>query len=224
MFTDIHTHILPAMDDGTENLAEALDLLRYLEGEGIERLWLTPHYYASRENVEVFIQRRRESFEKLRPYLDEFNISFRLGAEVYIMSELLEFSDIERLCASETNYLLLEIPYDVPSGIFLVEMIKEISARYSVDIILAHIERYENMIPSSLLERILDLDVEFQLNLSFMNRSQREKHKWLSYLENGKIRFLGTDAHNMHRRKPIVRKNWQELQQHLAHEIIKEIY
>lgn len=224
MFTDIHTHILPYMDDGAENLAEALNLLEYLKSQGIEQIWLTPHYYAHRENVESFIQRRDRSFQKVRPYLEKMNISYRLAAEVYLLPEILDFTDLGQLCASSTDYLLLEIPYVAPSGTYLPDMIKEIADKFSVDVILAHIERYESMLPESLFKQVLNLDVDFQLNLSFMNRSKSQKKKWLRHLEEGKIRFLGTDAHNMHRRKPIVREYWQELQELLPAEIIRGIY
>ena len=55
---DFHSHILPAMDDGSRNIEESLQMLRMLQEQGVERVIATPHFYAD-ENPPVLKLFRR---------------------------------------------------------------------------------------------------------------------------------------------------------------------
>ena len=58
---DFHTHILPGMDDGAADVSTAVAMIRKLQEQGVERIVLTPHYYAENESVEEFLERREEA-------------------------------------------------------------------------------------------------------------------------------------------------------------------
>ena len=47
--TDLHTHILPEMDDGAESVEMSLDMLRMERDQGVDAVVLTPHFYRDRE-------------------------------------------------------------------------------------------------------------------------------------------------------------------------------
>ena len=51
---DFHSHILPAMDDGSRNIEESLQMLRMLQEQGVERVIATPHFYADENPPDVF--------------------------------------------------------------------------------------------------------------------------------------------------------------------------
>ena len=54
---DFHSHILPAMDDGSKNIEESLQMLRMLQEQGVERVIATPHFYADENPPDVFLRR-----------------------------------------------------------------------------------------------------------------------------------------------------------------------
>ena len=51
---DIHSHILPGVDDGAKNIEESLELLRMMKSQGITDVIATPHFYAMSENLENY--------------------------------------------------------------------------------------------------------------------------------------------------------------------------
>ena len=62
---DLHTHILPRMDDGAKTVEEALQMLRAEAEQGVEAVALTPHYYRTKEQPTAFLTRRREAMDQL---------------------------------------------------------------------------------------------------------------------------------------------------------------
>ena len=66
MWIDFHTHILPGMDDGAETVQQSIKMLRMLRKQGVDRVALTPHFYAHRESVDSFLDRRQTAFEQLQ--------------------------------------------------------------------------------------------------------------------------------------------------------------
>ena len=62
---DIHTHILPGMDDGARDVKEALSLIDLLRKQGVSGAVLTPHYYPHEETVNEFLKRREEAYSKI---------------------------------------------------------------------------------------------------------------------------------------------------------------
>ena len=80
---DLHSHILPGMDDGSKNPEESAALLRMLQQQGVTTLAATPHFYA-RETPEAFLKRRQEAVAKL-PIMED-GPRMLLGAEVAYFS------------------------------------------------------------------------------------------------------------------------------------------
>ena len=87
---DFHSHILPAVDDGSRNAAESLAMLRCEAEQGIRHVVATPHFYIRHDRPEDFLARRsRAGAELLRerdrhPDLPEIT----LGAEVHFFSRM----------------------------------------------------------------------------------------------------------------------------------------
>ena len=67
---DIHSHILPGIDDGSKNLRMSLGLIDMLIDQGIDTVAATPHFYADRVSVEKFLSRRQRAYESLAEALE----------------------------------------------------------------------------------------------------------------------------------------------------------
>ena len=62
---DVHTHILPGMDDGSKNIRQSLAMLHRERKQGVSDVILTPHFYASQESPQKFLHRRAEAVSVL---------------------------------------------------------------------------------------------------------------------------------------------------------------
>ena len=67
---DIHSHILPKFDDGSNSSIETLEILRELYAQGVGRVVATPHFYASKDEPKYFLKRRKGAAEHIAKKLD----------------------------------------------------------------------------------------------------------------------------------------------------------
>ena len=224
-FIDSHTHILPAMDDGARNIEESEQMIRSLKEQGIEEIFLTPHYYSHKESINTFLHRREASFQTLKPVLEHYDMAYRLGAEVYAVPTLFNYPNVSKLCIEETDMLLLEMSSSRAKPEHEIHFVEEIHSRSSVTVVLAHIDRYPFMLKQRVVDQFLKLGVYLQLNLDFLDAGFLTKQRYLKYMKQGHVQFLGTDCHRMiGRRVPEVEKYRSELVAKLTAEELAYIY
>ena len=139
---DIHSHVLPGIDDGAKTFNDSLNILKGLAGQDISDLILTPHYVAS----STYISPRSTNlklYRKLQALADEagIGITLPLGNEIYIdrdIAKLIKAGKISTL--ADSKYILVELPM---SGEFDDFEDILVSLQYSGwQVILAHPERY----------------------------------------------------------------------------------
>lgn len=193
---DIHTHLLPAVDDGSRNERESLELMKRLGDMGFDSFVLTPHFYPHKELFEDFIRRRGEAFENFKAVCPQQDI--RLGCECYIHSNLFATDDITQLCIQNTGdkkYILVELSYSKTDADYMMKMCQRLIEVYGVELILAHIERYPYMMKSEQYVRdMIAMGCKCQVNIkSFSEYFLRER--LAQYLKDGYISFLGSDSH-----------------------------
>ena len=84
--TDLHCHILPAIDDGAKNAKVSMELLRMQNDAGITDIVCTPHFNPDSQNLEDFIDKRYRSARYLADYVfrSELPVRLKFGAEVRI--------------------------------------------------------------------------------------------------------------------------------------------
>lgn len=200
--TDIHSHLIFGVDDGSRTLEESLSILQDMEKEGYENVILTPHYIkGSKYNSTKSQNEKKLELLKAACKENNININLYLGNEIYInenIYEMLKSGEISSL--NNTSYLLIELPL---SGIY--KDYKEIfsyliSKGYKV--ILAHPERYVTFQED--FEKIMELwkmGVYFQCNLDSLIGKYGEgaKKTIKKMLKRKKVAFLATDVHHKHK-------------------------
>jgi protein-tyrosine phosphatase len=225
IFIDSHTHLLPGMDDGARSVEESEQMIRALSEQGIEEVYLTPHYYSHKEAVDKFLSRRAESYRLLKPILDRYGMKHRLGAEVYAIPAIFNYANLNDLCIEGTDFLLLEMSSPKSTPERELRLIEEIYSRYPVKIVLAHIDRYPFMLKGKVFKQFANLGVYMQLNLDFLDAGLMAKQRFLKYIKQGYVQFLGTDCHRMTgRRIPEVEKYRSQLVTKLTSEELGNIY
>lgn len=208
---DIHTHVLPGIDDGAENTDVSLRLIADEKEMGVTDLVLTPHFNMSDISLEDFLSRREEAFSALSESLKETetlaDMRFHLGAEVRYDPNLIKL-DLEKLCIENTSYLLLETTGSFP---FNFENTISFMLSRGITPILAHIERYEYLrkdIP--LLKRLIDSGVLLQCNASSVFGKSRSSTV-IKLIKRGYIDLLASDCHSPAYRPPNLSKAYKKL-------------
>lgn len=192
MLIDMHSHILPGADHGSDSLECSLAQIKKAKEIGIELILATPHYYQHRDNIPDFLKRREACYNKLIEGLAENGIDMRImkAAEVTLEVDLANDPDLPRLCIEGTNYILLEMPMNIKWTDWVYNAVYEISARHHVRPLIAHIDRYDD----KALKKLLEMDVRPQINAAaFCNIFQRRRA--MKWVREGTVEFLCSDVH-----------------------------
>ena len=183
---DIHTHILPCIDDGSTSVEETLKMLDIMVKSGIKKVVATPHFYPDLMTVESFLEKRQEAFEKIK-YLKPEGIEIVLGAEVMLAYDL-HNEDLKKLAIEGTDYILVEMPYGRWNPWMFDEIFK-ISAKHGVEVIVAHIDRYIGIAHKEDIDQIFKMDLLYQVNVDFLGGFMR-KSPALKMLKEGAVHLL----------------------------------
>ena len=200
-FYDMHTHILPGIDDGSETVQNSVLMLECLKKQGVTNVCFTPHMYSQEINADDFLQLRQGAFEKLKPHLPD-GMKFCLGAEVLVTDYLFVNDNLSRLCYGGKRYMLTEFPYKSlfqgRSNRQLCRLIND----YSITPVIPHIERYPALMKNpELRDELREMGVIFQTNTSsFEKISARLKLGKL--IKNGEVDLFGTDTHSFGHNTP----------------------
>ena len=203
---DFHSHILPGMDDGAEDISASVAMLSELLSQGVDKVLATSHYYEFREDISSYLSRREEALFKLESHIKEHDIylpEIVPAAEVRLYHGMWQDENISRLTVADSKYILLEMPYDYWTDWMFSEVYSLMSRGYIP--IMAHLERYIDIVPEKEIEqKLLPLGVLVQCNAeSFESRSAKKFMKKL--LKSGRLTVLGTDCHDMTDRPPHIK-------------------
>ena len=218
---DIHSHVLPGIDDGSKDVGMSIQMLAESSRQGVDWMCLTPHFYADLIDPHKFLSKRDEAADLLYSEMDdtskERNISFPgivLGSEVHYYRGIGRSEDIRSLCYGNSNFFLLEPPFRTWTGAFL-EDVRSLRDDLDLKVVIAHIERYFDQDKRLVAELLDEPGIYIQSNAeSFIDRKTRKKV--LKLLEEGRIHFLGSDCHNMTYRAPDMETAWYIIEEKLG--------
>ncbi len=201
---DVHSHILPGIDDGSPDVETSLKMIEALQSQGARAIVLTPHYYSDSISYEDFVARRDNALHLLEKSLPPGSPKLIPAAEVYITKYLLNNSNLDALKIGNTNYALIEHPFSCDFSQETYDRLLSLNYDYGIKPILAHIERYPAfMDDGDLLDSYIEMGCIAQVNISsFVDSSRSLRKKLFKYLESGRIHLIGTDCHNLSSRKP----------------------
>ncbi len=220
---DLHTHILPGMDDGAKDVKTSLALLRMESAQGVGTVVLTPHFYRDREEPQHFLTRRASAAQALAAAIKalpepEQNALPRLalGAEIAWVPHLADWSELPELCLGPSAYFLLELPF-YPWTDQLINQLYELPGRTGLTPVLAHIERYLRSQKPQYLEAVLDLGFPVQVSAEpLLHLTQRGPV--LRLLRTHRAQLVASDAHDPTTRPPNLGEAFQLLRRKLGEE------
>lgn len=195
---DIHSHIIPGIDDGSRNMEMTLEMLRSAERDGTKKIIATPHYLL--EYGELTINEIKVLVEEINSIVDKEGINIKIysGQEVYFTENIVENyikGNIGTL--NDSRYMLIEFPMQkFDKNIF--ETLYELQIRDIVPII-AHPERYKPFIEKpSFINDFINEGYLFQMNSGSLEGlfGKRVKATAELLLYNDIYNFIGSDVHN----------------------------
>lgn len=224
-YFDIHSHILPGVDDGAKDINMTMKMIDEAYSQGVRTMVATPHYYPGHNNKsKAHIEK---IYEEVSSVIKEKYSDFTLllGNEIYYKDEVVEkLKNKEIFTLADTRYVLLEFPV-MADYRYLYDAVQKCvnNGFYPV---LAHIERYRCLYKnedkvSELVKAGAYMQVNaenFKKGLFLLGRSFCMK-----LLQRKMIHFLGSDCHNMDERKPNMGLAVNYLEEKTEEEILRKI-
>lgn len=195
MKIDMHSHILPGIDDGSRSIEESLQLLDVFSENGTDIVVATPHFYCEEQSISSFLEKRNAAYEQLKPHLKPSHPQIILGAEVLYSPILTGNEDISKLAIQGTDFVLFEMPYRKITA-DIVTNVSKIVDFMDVKLLIAHIERYLHFTTFSELSNLMELDVLGQINVKSLMKSS-SKRACFKLIKKGYVHALGTDYHRI---------------------------
>lgn len=233
---DMHTHILPNMDDGSLNTEMSVQMLKIMADQGVDLVCASSHYYHFKEDISYFLKRRIEAFENLRLAAHGRNLGLPaliLAAEVAYFPGISECKKLKDICIEGTKTVLLEMPFTEWTDAQIQEVIGLVLDR-NFRVVLVHPERFLfSKNNKHYLLNLLELPIGIQVNASTLVNWKTRKDG-LELLEKASFPLLGSDAHNLSNRRPnlaeggkvIIRRLgqvfWQKMQQN-AQDMVRPV-
>lgn len=224
-FIDLHSHVLPALDDGAKDLNKTREMLQIAYEEGIREIIATPHFFASRKSASV--EEIKETIACVENSMKNWGFSIKIypGNEIYYRSEVAEFLEEGKICTlAGSKYVLVEFD-PMTEYSYLRDGILKLDS-YGYIPILAHTERYECLFQKKeRLARVKDHGGWIQVNVSsFQGGMFDEMAKRARYImKNDLLDFIGTDAHSTGKRSPRIKETASYLYKKIGKKKAEEI-
>jgi tyrosine-protein phosphatase YwqE len=214
---DLHSHLIPSIDDGANDIDESISLIKSLKELGYQKLITTPHIMFDTYKNDANIIKQGLNLINDRLIQENIDIDIDIAAEYYIDDGFLDKLQNDQILSINGKYLLFETSY-ISKPIQLEDTMFAISSAGYVPL-MAHPERYRYIKDfKQEYARFKDLGVMFQVNINsfggYYGKDAYAKAMFLS--KEGMIDFLGSDTHHI--------KQTQILKKVLSSKEYKEIF
>lgn len=205
---DLHSHILPGIDDGPESIEQSLALIRAAARNGITHIVATPHIHPGRyPNTSSSLALAFSDFLTSLPSQEDLGVRFALAAEVRVSDELIYLASSNQLPALgywEGDLLvLLEMPHShIPAG--LVKLLEWLG-KQNIRPLIAHPERNKDIIRDmSRIQPLVNAGCLFQVTAGALigQFGEPARIRAEGILKRGLATVLATDTHHIQRRPP----------------------
>ena len=191
--TDIHSHVLPEVDDGSNNLEESIEMLKFAEKAGVDKIVFTPHF---RDSYNMRKNELSERFDSFKSVAKDMGIKAELflGQEIYRTEQSISLlKKGELLTMNESKYVLVEFNLRHYSDV--TEAVYEFVSAGFVPIV-AHVERYPYVEPADVRE-IKEIGGLIQVNAASVVGKPNKKYKKTvkRYLKEDLVDFVASDIH-----------------------------
>ncbi len=212
---DIHSHVLPGLDDGSRDIYETMEMLTMAAKSGVTDMIATPHCNIQGTFDNYYNHHYIQTFRKVEKAIHESGLPIRLypGAEVFVTVDLPDLmSSGKILTLNGGHYMLLEFDF-YESLEFANDMLEQVCAM-GVRPVIAHPERYFfiQQRPRTAYEWY-EKGCVLQCNKGSFTGRFGERCAMMAYelLERNLVSVIASDAHSAYRRTPVMMDTYEEL-------------
>ena len=195
---DIHTHVIPCVDDGSPNIETSISMIKHEIDIGVTEIYCTPHHIHKR--YEKSVEEIKENFRLLKEAVEKENLPIKLylGQEIcYTHREdiLGMLKEGKLLTLNNTNRVLLEFSFHrEPED--LLDIIYNFGVN-GYEVIIAHVERYEWMTYDIVRElRLEGAKIQINSNSYIGLTSWKEKSFTRKLLKDDLVDYVASDTHS----------------------------
>ena len=222
---DIHTHVLPGIDDGARDWDMALEMLKRSRDNGVRAVIATPHFVPWEGQIPPARIRQmcREAEERFQ---EAYGLRMRVcpGEELYYYSDLVtDLREGRAMTMNDTGTVLVEFGLRIPYR-EMQQAVRQLQ-RNGYQVILAHYERYAALAAEDPMEELLDMDVRLQSNLQALGGGLFDplRRRIRKDYKNGRISFTASDMHNLTSRPPMEERGMKWLFGSLDQKEVREL-
>lgn len=222
---DIHTHILPNIDDGSKSIEETFNLIKEAKSVGFDSIVLTSHYMegyyeTNSPEREVWLNAIKENVEA-----KNIDVKLYLGNEIYMSENIIKLLEEGKATTmNNTSYVLFEMPLNA-EPLNLYDVIYEMQ-QYKIVPILAHPERYSFVQQEpELIYDLIEKGVLMQANYGSIIGQYGSKAQMIvkKFFENNMIHMLGSDVHRQKTIYPKIPEILEEISSIIGEEKLREL-
>lgn len=225
-YFDLHSHILPGIDDGPENMEETLRMVAIAYEEGIRIILATPHYLTGKTDMPRDLL--MDLYNKVNNEVKKagIDLSIILGNEIYFSADIIDaLNRGDALTIDGTRYILIEFPLNISYQELWKGINHCLFAGYIP--ILAHAERYYCLQKDhDFVGELISLGAYVQINLTSICGRITDPQVTLCHklLKKEWVHFLGTDAHGAFRRTPCTKDAVRFIQRRYGYKRVRQLF
>lgn len=225
-FIDIHSHILPGIDDGARSEGQALAMLQTAEQQGIGIIIATPHNMPGKGNAEKDRVLLLADFMNGEAERRGLNVRVLTGCEIYYRQEVPELLEQGALLTMNGSHcVLVEFDY-MASRSYIRNALKEILG-LGYRPILAHAERYPSLMEKDFatIREFRKMRALVQINASSVTgeHGTQARKDTVRMLKQSLVDFVATDAHSNRSRGPYLKECREVLVKICGGEYVREL-
>ncbi len=212
--TDIHSHFIPGIDDGSPDMETTISLIKEMQGLGFKKVITTPHVMSDfyKNSSDIILKGLTDIRAELK--VQNINMKIEAAAEYYIDYDFEQKIGKEKFLTFGDNYILVELSFmEAPKNLYDIIFKLQLEG-YKV--VLAHPERYA-FFTMDHYEELVNRGVLLQINwLSVIGYySPQIEQKTKDLIAADIVSFIGSDCHNMNHaelyKKCQTKKAWHDL-------------
>ncbi|MCI9176622.1 MAG: protein tyrosine phosphatase [Lachnospiraceae bacterium] len=216
-YLDLHTHILPGIDDGSSDWEETRQMLSMAYSQGVRTIVATPHNYPGHRQDSQRILELCAQADEMAKELDA-GMQVLSGNEIYYREGIpREIREGRIFTLADSRYLLVEF-HPNSSERHVLSGVRELTEEGFVPVV-AHVERVRALFGNKIArQQALELGCCFQANSQSLlgGRWDRLARKLCKMIEEKEIHFLGSDCHNTRERLPVMADTVKKLEKRVS--------